>query len=154
MKFSDVTNLNVNLSPLQSRDRLIINTLQRSSLVVEKTEKQFIGQVNEYGFKIISATAFGSLCIAEGHFKQNDNTTNVQIIMKMNKVFLYLLTIWFVSLTIVISFFSIKNASLSSFVIQFSYLIIGGMIFSILLNSAYSKSRKITLDKIETILAK
>ena len=56
------------------------NTLITKSIVSEWTDKKFIGQVNENGFKIISSkSGRGAFCILEGNLKSKKGILKIRI---------------------------------------------------------------------------
>jgi hypothetical protein len=61
-------------------DELRRNTKLTNKLVSEYTDKEFIGQVDDCGFKIISSEiGRGALCVFEGDFQDSFGTVEIRI---------------------------------------------------------------------------
>lgn len=63
-----------------SLDELRRNTKLTDKLVSDYTDKEFIGQVDDYGFKIISSEiGRGALCVFQGDFQDSFGTVEIRI---------------------------------------------------------------------------
>ncbi|NCD70679.1 hypothetical protein [Mucilaginibacter agri] len=145
--------LSTKLTKAEVEEKISNGTLRRSSLLVEKTDKLFIGQINNQGFRIIGATPIASLCVARGVFKDANDITEIQVETSLHKPFLILFTCWFVVLTMVIVGFAIKNSEIISYISRFLILMFAATIFRLLLHLGYVRSRDNTISMIESIVA-
>jgi hypothetical protein len=82
MKIFPNKNFTVELSNdrLTTLNKLKQNTKLTERLVSEYTDKEFIGQVNDYGFKIISSEiGRGAICVFVGEFQDSYGNLEIRI---------------------------------------------------------------------------
>jgi len=78
------------------KERLRRNTLTRKVLIKEKTDKLFIGRIEDDGFYLVSAAPKGILCTLKGTFEAEGSNTRLEIQTKIHKAFIILFTCWLV----------------------------------------------------------
>ena len=153
MSLSEQTiTLSSKLSLIEVKEILLSNTLLKEGLVVEKTERLFIGQVQDSRFKIIRATPIGSICVVTGQFENNNNSVSITIHTRLHPVYIGLFIGWLVVLTLVILGFAIKNSKLGDTVGPFICLIAGAGALSFSIHLAYTNVRRQVINLIETAI--
>lgn len=150
MKFSqDKYHLTTTLTKNEILSILRDRTLKKMSLISEKTDKDFIGQINETSFSIIdSAFSIGAACVINGHI---DNS-NIHINTKLHHGFRILFWFWFIAILGVNSFFSFKNFSLLNYLGTTLAIIIGAVVFRSVFHLVYLRSRNQAIAKLNRLL--
>jgi hypothetical protein len=79
--------------PKKALDRLKENTLNRARLVSERTDKRFIGKVDDTEYRVISSViGKGAFCVLQGHIDPNTGSGTLSI--EIHKAFKVLVSIW------------------------------------------------------------
>ncbi len=150
MKLShDTYHISTNLTKEEILSILNDRTLKKTSLITEKTNKDFIGQINGDTFAVIdSAIRIGAACVINGRI---DNS-NIVLNTNLHKAFQLLFWFWLIALICVITFFSLKNFDLLKYLETTLTLLIGAVIFRAVIHFVYLQSRNNAVKKLKGIL--
>jgi hypothetical protein len=149
MKLSEnIYNFESDLRLSELNEKLSSRTLAKDFLIMEKTNKDFIGQVQGNKFSIISSWfPLGSACVIKGEIKQED-TPQISLLTTLHIAFRILYALWAIVMFGMIIFSSIENFHLGSIVA----LIIGLILFRMFMHGVYVISRNQAVKKIEKML--
>jgi len=135
-------------------EKLYSNTLIRRTLMREKTEKQFIGEVSEDDFYLIGSSRGGVVCTLNGEFKTEGPNTVIKLETKLHRAFVILFSCWaaLIIATPIISY--MVNPRASGFSIgQLPILLLAVVAARALLHFVYTRARNRSINQMEELIA-
>ncbi len=134
---------------------LLANTYKSSSLTSTITNKSFIGQVTESGFKLISSTiGVGPACKCEGT-RADEN--RIDLTTQLHPAFFWLYYVWLVVIPCIpLGFFIFSDTKISELdpsvffaIIPFTIM---ALLFRLFIHGAYIISRNLLLGRMKKLL--
>ncbi|MCD8741874.1 hypothetical protein LT679_14755 [Mucilaginibacter roseus] len=143
-----------NLSVADVRQRLISNTLIKKSLIREKTDKAFIGNIELDEFYIISSSAIGVACTLHGKLTRGNgkNNTHIDIETRTQRAFLWLVIIWMVVISAVAVVPDLLRSTYVFSPLPFLLLIFGAAAFRLFIHGLYIMARNKAIGQFKQIL--
>lgn len=146
--------IETDLTPYELSARLKRHTLSTEKLARVRTDKEFIGDVDEEGFTIIQSTRLGMLSIFTGVITEREGTTIIEVNAKVHTAFIRLYTLWAVLMAMFLVFIYIKGPhgdSASTVLIEYFIAII---FFRIFIQVFYLIARNRGIKKLIEITSK
>lgn len=153
MKISEDSYLfNSNLNPLEFESILNEKTLKKNYLVMESTNKEFIGLVEGNKFSIIdSFFPIGVACVIKGEIKGKD-TSEISIVTSLHKAFRILYIIASVAFILSIIWLIFSSINQGHTFAPFLILLIIIPLYRLMLHGLYIYSRNRGIKKLKQLL--
>jgi hypothetical protein len=146
----DKYQISTNLKKEEILSILSDRTLIKMSLITEKTNKDFIGQINGSNFSVINSSfTIGAACVINGRI---DNS-NIDLNTNLHRGLRILFWFWLIALIGVITFFSLKDFYLLKYLGTILTLLVGAVIFRAVIHFVYIQSRNQAINKLKRLLS-
>lgn len=143
-----------NLSVTDVRQRISKNTLIKTRLTPEKTDKTFIGTVDADGINIITSSIIGVACTLRGKLSRGTgkNNTHIDIETRTQRVFIWLILIWMIVVTAAAIVPGVLKAAYVFSPLPFLLLIFGAVAFRLFIHGLYIIARNNAITQFKQIL--
>ena len=143
----------VNINGLYTvTNRIKQNTLFKTTIVHAKTSKKFIGYVLNNKIKLIDSSNIGVLCVANGFIKNNEKC-EIHVKTKTHIAFLVLFILWFIAMSILITWDYLKNNNFGSeFYYSLLLLGLGASLFRLMIYMLYIRAKYKVLNNLKQVL--
>jgi len=149
----DIFELRSRLTPNEIIERLNGRTLEKRTLGMVLTDKDFIGRINQLSFEVIDSSfpiPYGASCILKGTV--NSNST-INLATNLHKAFRILFVVWLIVMTaLILVFWIIDSAPIDGLLAIIIGLTIGATSFRLFLHGMYVLARNRGLTKMKAIL--
>jgi hypothetical protein len=134
------------------KETLRRNTLTRKVLIKEKTDKLFIGKIEDDGFYLVSAAPKGILCTLKGSFEAEGKDTRVEIQTKIHKAFIALFVCWLVFIIAIPTVTYILHPGMAFPYTQLGLIVVAIIVAWCLLYFVYTRTRDKSIKELETLI--
>ena len=145
--------LNSRLAPADIIARLREKTLEKKMVAMFYTEKDFIGRINENSFVIIESSSFipyGAACVLKGVV---DETSAIDLVTTLHKVFRILFIVWFIVITVMfLMAWILSGASLPALLAFVIVTAMGALLLRLFMHGMYVLARNRAVAKMKMIL--
>jgi hypothetical protein len=149
---SDQYTLTTPLPIPEIREKLYNNTLVKDVLVRQRTDKQFIGEVDEDGFYLISSSRIGVICTLKGTFENDGQNSIIEIESKIHRAFIILFACWSIFIIVAPIIAGILNPKQKFSFSLFLLLLIAVVAARFLLHLVYVRSGNRAIKEIKAII--
>lgn len=148
----NIYNFNCDLNLYEIQTRLHERVLEKESLTMERTKKDFIGKIHGNQFSIIDSWfPIGAACVINGEIDEGE-FTQINLTTSLHKAFRILFTIWVLAITGLIIFGSIGSPHERFSIAPYFTLVLIVIFFRLFLHGIYVLARNRATKKLEWIL--
>jgi hypothetical protein len=144
--------LTIPKSIAEAREILLINTLDRTTLMMENTDKLFIGKIQGSGFFVMGSSKIGLFCTLNGKFESKEGSTIIEIETKLQKAFFRLLIFAVLAIAVPVFMPYIIGQNLNFSIAPFIQWFFMALLFYYLFRAAYIVSRNQGIKQLEKLL--